>query len=397
MVKQTGRGQPDNRAKGQRQYVVVGAGVLGAALADRLAAAGARVTVLDQQRTLPGEVTSRYSFAWYNANAKTPRRYHALNAAGMRAWAAIARTLDGGAWYRPVGNLEWTNDAERQAELTARVRRLQEWGYGARLVTRSEVEQLEPRLRVPERVSTAAWFPDEGYLLTTEVIPRLLRRAAGCGAEVRSSAAGRVVGLARRGRRWVVRTGTGERVEADHVVCCAGSWTPELARMAGVQLPLVDPQVAGSPAPGLVAHAGQLPTPLGRVVHTPTVNLRPLGTNGVHLEAADVDAALRTEPAVLDHGAQTLLERARAVVPTLREAEVTRSQVCVRPLPVDGYPIVGTPRDAAGLYLVVTHSGVTLSAYLAKLVAREVLGGVPVPELADYRPDRFADNEPLAG
>src|SRR6516162_4966144 len=103
---------------GSRRCVVVGAGILGASVAARLAEAGMRVTLLDQDQ--PGRGTSRWSFAWVNSNDKGPRPYHDLNHAGLRAWAELAPGLDGAAWYRPAGNLEL---ATPDAELTARVHR----------------------------------------------------------------------------------------------------------------------------------------------------------------------------------------------------------------------------------------------------------------------------------
>jgi len=51
--------------------VVIGAGILGAAVAARLAEAGLQVTLLDQDH--PGQATSRWSFAWINSNDKAPR------------------------------------------------------------------------------------------------------------------------------------------------------------------------------------------------------------------------------------------------------------------------------------------------------------------------------------
>ena len=94
-----------------RRCVVIGAGVLGASVAARLAAAGARVALLDQDQ--PGRATSRWSFAGLNPNDKGPRPYHELNYAGIRAWADLAPDLEGPAWYRPVGNIELaTGDPE---------------------------------------------------------------------------------------------------------------------------------------------------------------------------------------------------------------------------------------------------------------------------------------------
>src|SRR2546430_11003253 len=69
------------------ECVVIGAGVIGASVAYRLAQAGVSVTVLEAGRV--GGGTSGVSFAWTNANNKPPRAYHDLNVAGMRAHAAL--------------------------------------------------------------------------------------------------------------------------------------------------------------------------------------------------------------------------------------------------------------------------------------------------------------------
>src|SRR6516225_4868095 len=68
--------------------IVIGAGVIGASVAYRLAEAGAAVTVLEAARI--GGGTSGSSFAWTNAHSKPPRPYHDLNIAGMKAHAALA-------------------------------------------------------------------------------------------------------------------------------------------------------------------------------------------------------------------------------------------------------------------------------------------------------------------
>jgi glycine/D-amino acid oxidase-like deaminating enzyme len=68
---------------------------------------------------------------------------------------------------------------------------------------------------------------------------------------------------------------------------------------------------------------------------------------------------------------------------------VTGYRVCVRPMPADGQSIVGWLPGVEGVYVAVTHSGVTLGAHLAGLVADELLGGAAAAELAPFRPGRF--------
>ncbi len=411
-----------------RNYVVVGAGILGVCVAACLAEAGADVTLLEQAQ--PGHAATRSSFAWLNSNNKTPRAYHDLNYAGMRAWAELARSAgrpgsgaspsadgspsagaplsagaspsadgsshaDGSghpAWYRPNGNLEWADSAEGYAELTARVRRLTEWGYPATLVDAAAAAELEPSLRLPPSVTEVAWFPEEGYLLTGPLIAQLARLAAARGATVLTGAAARVVGIdADGGSVHAVRTATGQVIPADVVVCCAGRWAPQVAALAGsaCPVPLVPWSSPGAEAPGLVVRAGPV-SGLARMVHAPEVYLRAHSDGLVHLEAPDVAVDLHTPDAKLRAGAAELLRRARLVIRGLDDAEVAGYRVCVRPMPADGQSVVGWLPGANGVYLAVTHSGVTLGAHLAHLITAEVTSGAPAAQLAPYRPARFA-------
>ena len=414
-----------------RSCVVVGAGVLGVCVAARLTEAGAKVTLLEQAQ--PGHAATRSSFAWLNSSNKTPRAYHDLNHAGMRAWAELARSAgapsaggsspaegpgftagprpadgaghsaDGAgyqAWYRPAGNLEWAAGAEAHAELTARVRRLTEWGYPATLIGAAAAAELEPALRLPPSVTEVAWFPEEGYLLTEPMVAQMTALATARGATVLTGPPARVVGIdVSNGAVQAVRTSAGQVIPADAVVCCAGRWTPQLAALARVAcpVPLVPWSSPGAEAPGLVVQAGPVPG-LTRMVHAPDVHLRPHSGGLVHLEAPDVAVDLHTPDAKLRDWAAELLRRARHVIRVPDDAEVTGYRVCVRPMPADGQSIVGWLPGAGGLYVAVTHSGVTLGAHLAGLVASEVTTGVPAAELEPYRPARFvpASTRPLA-
>jgi D-hydroxyproline dehydrogenase subunit beta len=402
-----------------RRCVVIGAGVLGAAVAARLADAGARVTLLDRDQ--PGRATSRWSFAWVNSNDKRPRPYHELNHAGIRAWADLAPGLDGPAWYRPAGNLELATEDTARAGLAARVRRLTEWGYPARLISIPEARQIEPSLRPPGPDAAAAWFPQEGYLLTEPLIARLVAHATSRGAVLLTGEEGRITGFDTDPIR--VRTAAGDVLEADEVVCCAGRWVPELAGLAGATapVPLVSWAEPGATAPGFVVRVGPV-TAEGprRLVHASDIYLRPHSGGLAHLEAPDAAVDLHTPEPELRRWAGELLARARRTVRGLDDARVVEYQVCVRPMPADGQSIVGYLPGADHLYVAVTHSGVTLAAHLSRLIAAELttaeaaelttaeaaelttaeaaelttteaaeLTTVEAAELAPYRPGRF--------
>jgi glycine/D-amino acid oxidase-like deaminating enzyme len=175
-------------------------------------------------------------------------------------------------------------------------------------------------------------------------------------------------------------------LEADEVVCCAGRWTPALA-----EVPLIPWESKGSTAPGLVVRVGPAPG-LVRLVHTPELSLRRHPGGLLHLEAEDAAAAvdLHTPEPELRRWAGELLRRARGTVRGLDEARVVELKVCARPLPADGQSIVGRLPGAPGVYVAVTHSGVTLAAHLAGLITTDLTTGTPPALLVPYTPARFS-------
>lgn len=250
---------------------VIGAGVLGVCMALRLAEAGVAVTLLEQDR--PSQGATRSSLAWLNANNKLPRAYHDLNYAGMRRWAELSASLGGPVWYRPAGNIEWASSRAGQAELIARVHRLARYGYPAHLIGAAKVADLEPALNLPPSVPEAAWFPDEGYLITEPLVSHLVALAVQRGATILTGEHGRVVSLDLASNRVrALHTAAGQGIPVNTVVCCAGRWVPGLAGMSGAAcpVPLVPWATQGAVAPSLVVLAGPVKPPgPTRVIHGP--------------------------------------------------------------------------------------------------------------------------------
>src|SRR5271167_2749338 len=123
------------------KMIVIGAGVMGASVAYRLAQAGAEVTVLEADRV--GGGTSGISFAWTNAHRKPPKPYHDLNVGGMKAHAALRDEFGATPWWHGGGSLEWAPEPGRSAQ-RENVAQLLSWGYAAEWIDRDQVRALEP-------------------------------------------------------------------------------------------------------------------------------------------------------------------------------------------------------------------------------------------------------------
>ncbi|MGH3935516.1 MAG: NAD(P)/FAD-dependent oxidoreductase [Pseudonocardiaceae bacterium] len=369
--------------------VVVGAGVIGAAVAADLARGGCAVTVLESGQCAAG--TSATTFAWTNAGAKQPRSYFDLNVDGMAAHRRLASSVASCDWYHENGNLEWTAGADAQQEQDSKVARLLQWGYQARWLDPREVRSLEPDLAPGMIASRVAYFPDEGWVDPARLIAALLSMARASGAQVRPHSA--ALGMSMRGERIDgVRISDGETVRTDAVVNCAGPAAGKVAALAGVDLPMHN-------TTGLLAYTAPATVAVGRVIHAPRLHLRPNGGGRLLLGTKTADAAVSPH----DDGsriappgaAQALLYLAQELYPGLRGITIQASRIGVRAIPIDGLPVLGASATVENLHFAVTHSGVTLCLRIAELVGTEIRGE-PADELAPYRHSRLDARQPPA-
>jgi len=364
------------------KIIVIGAGVIGASVAYRLARAGAEVTVLEATR--PGGGTSGISFAWTNAHRKPPKPYHDLNVAGMKAHAALRDEFGATPWWHGGGSLEWEPDSGRAAQQD-NVRQLQSWGYAAEWIDHRHLSELEPDIDLAAvGDAPVAYFPDEGWLDPVPYVHAMLSTARRRhGATIILGA--RVADLILRGDRVCgARLADGTPHEADMVVNCAGRWTNDVVREAGLHLPL-------APTVGLLVFTPPVATSLNRVVRGSVINARPDGAGRLMLHWDPTDATLGFDhplsPSMPE--ARDLVRRVRQLLPGIGDVEPEAVRIALRPIPGDHLSAVGPVPRIAGYYVAVTHSGVTMSPFLGHCVADEIMFGQTRTELADFRPARF--------
>jgi glycine/D-amino acid oxidase-like deaminating enzyme len=365
------------------RIIVIGGGVVGAAVSYRLAQAGGQVIVVE--RTYPGSGTSGNSFAWLNGFSKPPRHYHRLNVMSIRDHQDLADEI-GGAWAHVDGGLHWEPDDQVvQADNMRRdIARLREWGVRVDQTTPEvAMRELEPDLWIdPDRVSTVYVVPREGWLEAVSMAHRVLHAAVTrygvCIEHAEVTGFGGPDGAVTD-----VQLGDGRTLPADVVINCAGPDAARVASLAHADLPL-DRQI------GMFFSTAPAPVCLSHVVYGSTARLRPDGLSRVvvHPEYLDSHAVEGQATPVTDSLIQRARDEAQEVLPGLAGVPVEAVRIGIRPMPRDGLSIVGFDPRVGGLYHVVTHSGVTLSARLGLLVAEELTGG-DAAELEPFRPARF--------
>lgn len=363
-----------------RRVAIIGAGIIGASVAYRLAEAGIQVILID--RGDPAQGTTSSTFAWANSNQKEPRDYFELNFAGLREHKQLADELGSAPWLHCDGNLIWTRD---QHELEARVARLHDWGYAAEWLTATEVNRsLEPRLRFPDPELRVAFFPDECWVDAPQLALDLIERARRKGAETHFGEAVTAIEY-KQGQVVAVTLSRQGRIEVDAVVNAAGPAAGAIASMVGRVLPL-------APTTGLLVRIAAGSNPVSRVIHSPHMNVRPDGDGYILLQHDSIDAELgrRRQVTPGDRLALESLRRCEEILGELKGASVVDARVGTRPYPADGHSCVGGVSGIDGYYEAVTHSGITLGPLLGRLLASEIADGTVDPLLGSFRPDRFS-------
>ena len=366
---------------------VIGAGVIGAAIAFWLAEKGAAVILFD--RAKPGMGVSNASYGWVNANEKEPRAYFDLSYAAMGEYRRLAWQLAPAPWYHADGNLIWFSDPALAAELKERVRRLQDWGYAAEMLpARTVLADLEPGLAIPDGESPVAWFPEEAWVDAPALARRLVDGARNAGCRVLIGPEREVVAIGMKGGRVasVVLKG-GQTIPVGTIVNAAGPAAGRIAAMVGRKLPMT---LHNGLAVRMAMPDGG--NPLRRQAEIDAISLRPDGPGRIFLSPDD-DPRLAGMPpgplCVADPLVVLAMSNAAQAVPALAAARPAEALIGPRPIPNDCHPIVGPVPGIPGYMEAVTHSGVTLAPLLGRTLATELLGGEPEPLLEPFRPERF--------
>lgn len=361
--------------------VVVGGGIIGTAVTYRLAQAGARVTLLDAGQLAGG--TSGASFAWLNANNKPPYPYHLLNVSGMAEHQTLRQELGSAPWLHMDGSIEWATDNTAQTALREKIERLRAWGYPAESISRDDLRRMEPDLAPPAGAEWIALYPSEGYAHVPQLIGALTGAARDLGVTIRTNC--RVTEIARIGGRVTgVVTAGGEQIAADVVVSCTGRWSGKFLALAGLNLPM-------QRSPGLLVVTAPAPVRLRTLLNSATINIRPDGGGRLRLQSVEFDDRITVDtPTVpLPEMCAEVVRRAVGVLPALGGTPIQTALIAGRPIPGDGFTVIGPAPGVDGLYLICTHSGVTMGPFLGRVAAREITAGDIDPRIATFRPERL--------
>lgn len=379
----------ENPGPAARRVVIVGAGIIGCALAYRLATRGAQVTVIERDRPAAG--ATGVSFAWLNSQAifrnvagdeNLQRQYFALHRLALGAWRGIEHEL-GPVGIRWNGMVTWcAPGSDEQERFEAELARRQHWGSPTRRVDADTIAALVPGCQTGQ-VGTGFYGPDEGNVDPRAAVAAVAGAALRLGADFRwpceatelNKSDGTVTG---------VQTDKGV-IECDEVVITAGAASPTLAAQVGITVPLEDSQ-------GAIVHLEPLPLFLQPVFEAPQIHAlqRPDGRVLVARHFAGTPVVEGT-----DINADALVAETAKMLPQVRDAQIERVTTGRRILPTDGLPIIGHNPAYPNVRCMATNAGITLAPLLAQLLTTEILDENQTDLLTPFRSSRFGTSQPF--
>jgi len=380
------------------KVVVIGAGVVGAAVADELASRGwDDITVVDQG-PLP---------ATGGSSSHAPGLVFQTNA--NRTMTLLAqytieklRQLD---CFLPVGSIEVATGPARLAELHRRHGWLTAWGGRGSILDPDECVRLHPLLD-RDRVLGGLHVPADGLAKAVRAVQTQLDRAAASGA--RLLAGHEVVDIRTSGGRVTgVVTDRGE-LPADVVICAAGIWGPRIARMVGMRLPL-------TPLAHQLAWTGPVPAMHGMTAEATRPILRHqdadlyvrdrgdrlgvgyYGHRPLPISADDIVPVSQAEimPSMLpftEEDFEPAWAATRELLPATREAKIDEAFNGLFSFTTDNLPLLGESPDARGFW-VAEAVWVTHSAGIGRAVAEWLVDGVSAFDLSGLDVNRFEPHQ----
>ena len=355
--------------------LIIGAGIIGLALARQLSLRGTRVKVVE--RTEPGQEASHAGGGMIaDLDPILPSELFPLAQRSARLYPEFIAAL------REESGL--TVDLREDGVIAFEQHPLAERA-GIRPLTAEETLRMEPHLSLP---SDAAYFMQERAVDPRQIVAALLAALAKLGVEILSNEPVERV-LVEHGRAVGVATAKGMH-HAGKVVNCAGAWAAQIHGALTPTMPVKGHMVALAfpdelAMPPAEREAGRR---LRHVLRSRWCYIIPRNSGryvvGSTVEPAGFDKSLNV------YRVKRLQEAAARLMPQFAEAKIAEAWAGLRPGTSDNLPLLGET-NIAGYYTACGHyrDGILLTPVTAEVMTSLLVDGHGDAEIARFSPKRF--------
>jgi octopine oxidase subunit B len=361
------------------EVVVVGAGVVGSAVAYGLVRAGRKVLVLDGGDRDFRAARANFGLVWVQGKGASQPEYAAFTRTSSDLWPTfhdqLTRTAETAVDYTRPGGLAFCLGGDEYDKRRALLHRMHNQAIEAdtELLERPALERMLPNLRLGPEVAGASFCRRDGHVNPLHLLAALHRAIPRLGGRIAWRSSVQSIRPQDGGFRLTSPAGTWA---APRVVVAAGLATRALTAPTGLAVPL-------RPERGQVLVTERL----APMLPYPASGLRQTAEGTMMIGATHEDVGLDTGTTVAS--ATKLARRALRIAPDLARARLVRQWSGLRILSPDGGPVYAQAPDHLGLFAVVCHSGVTLAAAHALVVAPAIAQGSLPDQLLPFSHGRF--------
>jgi sarcosine oxidase subunit beta len=381
-------------AHDRADVVIVGAGILGAAVAYFAASAGLSVTVVERGSIAAGTTSRCEGNLLVSDKEVGPELELALYSQTLWRGELAEHAAD---WeFEAKGGLVVSSSSRGKAALDALVAHQRGLGIHVDDVPdTAALHEIEPYLN--PAMAGGAFYPDDAQVQPVLAAHHLLRLARKRGARLLTHTTVGAIHVT-RGRATGVDT-TGGRIDAGAVIICAGPWSGDIAALAGVEVPVLPRRgfvLVTEPVPATVHHKVYSAEYVENVASSDAalqvssvVEGTPSGTilMGASRERVGFDTSF--SPEAVGRVARAGIE----LFPVLADVQIMRTYSGFRPYCPDHLPVIGEDARVPGLWLAAGHegAGIGLSVGTAKLLVQSLQGEETDLPLEPFRPHRFEE------
>ena len=301
--------------------------------------------------------------------------------------------------YTEDGCIMYYQTAKKEQEELENARIAADLGLKTEVIDREQAQQIEPDMR-PD-VRGGVWFKDDAHLHPNSLMRQLPLLLEQRGVKIIRRA--EVTGFSKAGKsiqsiRYRDEKGDHTISDSDVVVLAAGSWSPQIAGMAGEHLPLmpgkgysmtIDTDRQRLRIPCILLEAKVAMTPWQTQLRIgSTMEIGPINDRILFPRVQGIlEAVPKFLPGITDDPAFRQLADLEALKRDLRE----KVWFGFRPVSADGMPYIGFAKKTDNLLMATGHAmlGLSLGAGTGKLIA-EMAGGKPTSlDMKAFDPRRY--------
>jgi 4-methylaminobutanoate oxidase (formaldehyde-forming) len=219
------------------KIVIIGGGIVGCSVAYHLGKMGLTdVILLEKGRLTSG---STWHAAGLVGQLRTSANITQLLGYSVALYDRLEKETGLATGWKRNGGLRLACNKERWTEVKRQATTATSFGLEMQLLTPKEAQALWPLMQVDDVVG-AAFLPTDGQASPSDIAMSLAKGARMSGVAIREGVA--ITGIEVANGRVAAVSTTGGRITCDKLVICAGQWSRDLGRMAGVNIPLVSVQ-----------------------------------------------------------------------------------------------------------------------------------------------------------